>query len=213
MTKTGKPATTTSVDDAEATVARLEERRESLLAERLQLESEMGKHSFAAHARSDMKAVAALDEIATKMARIDARLREVDLALAEARERVKAAEAVAAKKAERDRAIKLQKVGAQMVEAAMLADEALVHLIGAGDMLATLVNEIHQLGHPTPNGQQLLSLGERVIVTALMQTIWRRAFPHLAPGERHTFVELVGKWTASLERDIDRVLGGRTEAA
>jgi hypothetical protein len=68
-----------TVSEAEATVARLQEQQERVVAERAKAEAETGRHAFDAHARGNEKALEALDEIATTIMRHDARLREIGL--------------------------------------------------------------------------------------------------------------------------------------
>jgi hypothetical protein len=69
---------------AEQTITRLQQKREQIVAERAKAEGDTSKHSYAAHAIGDVRAVEELDQIAANISRLDARVREIDLALAEA---------------------------------------------------------------------------------------------------------------------------------
>jgi hypothetical protein len=117
-TANGKPqapkAQAMTVAEAEAVVSRLQEQREKLVAERSRVENETSKYAYAAHAHGDMKAVEALDQITSNIARLDARVREVDLAIAEAGERLKQAQTAEATAADRQRAGEMRKLVAEM---------------------------------------------------------------------------------------------------
>jgi hypothetical protein len=120
------------VSEASAVVARLHEQREKVSAERAAAENRMGEHSYAAHAKGDEKALAALDEIATTIARLDARIREVDLAIAEASKHLDDARRDEAQAADRERAMDIRCAIERLKAAGQTLDGALAVLAYRG---------------------------------------------------------------------------------
>jgi hypothetical protein len=205
-----KPLAT--VESAEQTITQLQEKREKFLAERLRLENDMGKHSFAAHARSDMKAVAALDEIATSIARIDGHVREIDLALAEAGRFLQEARQAEAQAVAQQRAEEAHKLVCELGECFPYLDRKLAEAANALIAINDGVAKLHQAGFAFPSDSQL-----RLGVAAIIQTwahrlprSWhdqlRDGFEFLAPGRRQTAVEYWGQIQASIDNQINQRL-------
>jgi hypothetical protein len=96
---------------------------------------------------------------------------------------------------------------AQLVEAGEAVDAALAALLEAGENLHDVVDAIHTLGASHPSHDQVFSLGSRAVTAALNRSIWRRAFPVLAPSERYNFGVVTREWAARLEARCSRILG------
>jgi hypothetical protein len=204
---------------AEQTVAQLQEKREKLLADRLRIEGEMGKHSFAAHARSDMKAVAALDEIAAGIARIDAHVREIDLAIAEANRNLLDARQAEARAVDQARAAEARKLVKELGEVFPYLDRKLTEAANALIAIHDGIAKLHQAGFVFPTDAQA-----RLGITAVIQTwahrlprSWhdqlRDGFEFLAPGRRQTAVEYWATIESSINNAITQRLGEKREAA
>jgi hypothetical protein len=210
QTPNGKPPAVPTVADAEATVTQLQEKREKLLAERLRLESEMGQHSFAAHARSDMKAVAALDEIATKMARIDGRVREVDLAAAEANRNLLDARQAEQREQDKIEAGALRKVVGGISGHMKAADKYFAAAVAELIAAHAEVDQVHALGSDFPTHMQLKVNSEMALKTMLMELPkpWIRDWvEHLSPGSRRSFHEFWLRMMVPIENNARARLG------
>jgi hypothetical protein len=202
---------TNSVADAEQTVARLQEQREKLVAERARAENETSKHAYAAHARGDMKAVEELDQIATTIMRLDAHIREVDLALAEAGRFVLDARQAEAAAADRLRAEAASKLAHEFAATFAYADK---HFRAAIDALIAIDHEIaklHELGCAFPSHQQL-RLGVVTAITTELQRLPRTWFNelsgglrYLAPNQKRSFSQY---WNA-IELSLNNQIGQR----
>jgi hypothetical protein len=198
---------------AEQTITQLQEKREKFLAERLRLENDMGKHSFAAHARSDMRAVAALDEIATSIARIDGHVREIDLALAEAGRFLQEARQAEAQAVAQQRAEEAHKLVCELAECFPYLDRKLAEAANALIAINDGIAKLHQAGFAFPSDSQL-RLGVAAIIQSWAHRLprsWhdqlRDGFEFLAPGRRQTAVEYWGQIQASIDNQITQRLG------
>jgi hypothetical protein len=209
-----KPAAVPTVADAEQTVAQLQEKREKFLAERLRLESDMGQHSFQAHARSDMKAVAALDEIATSMARIDGHVREVDLATATANRVLLDARQAEAQAANRQRAEEARKLAHELGECFPYLDRKLAEAANALIAIHDGFAKLHAAGFSFPSDNQA-----RIGLAEVIET-WAHQLPRslhnqlrdgvrfLQPRMRKTAVQY---WTA-IEATLNNSISGPVDA-
>jgi multidrug resistance efflux pump len=153
-------------EQAEKTLVALRSKRDAVVAHGVGLGEERGKISFAAHT-GDAAARKRLDKLNAEIALHDSELRSLDAAIAEATERVKQAQAAEHAKAERETAAELKAAVADLRVAGQTLDDALAVLVGAGGELHAAVDKIHALGCSHPHHQQVLSLGERALVTAL----------------------------------------------
>jgi hypothetical protein len=192
---------------AERIVSDLKAKREALIARGIELGEQRTKVAFAAHADGNEAARKKLDTINREAALHDSELRSLDAAIEEAGERVKQARAIEHAKAERETAAQLKAAAAELRAAGQTADDALAVLVAAGATMHAAIDKIHSLGCSHPAYQQVLSLGERALVTALQQTIWARAFHVLAPRERTRFSDFISQWERSLQNEIARRLG------
>jgi hypothetical protein len=197
-----KPAAVPTVSEAEATVARLQEQQERVVAERAKAEAETGKHAYSAHAQGDVAAVAELDKIADIIMRHDQKLREINIALSEAGRVLQDARHAEARQAERERAGAQRAAFERMKLAGQMLDDALAVLVEAGDEIHAAVDTLHVAGWDHPTGQQVLSFGERAIRTAVMQTMWSRCVERLGPNERVSFSHVVSQWQQVFERRL-----------
>jgi hypothetical protein len=201
------------VADAEQTVAQLQEKREKLLAERSRIEGEMGKHSFAAHARSDMRAVEALDQIATDISRLDARVREIDLAIATANRALLDARQAERQAVDQARAEELRKHVDELSRVPAYIEKHLADALRGLIAFERGVAELHQLGVAFPTDVQL-----RLGMTAVLGT-WLQQLPKLwwneiaaglrfrAPAERKSAISYWTQLEPSLRNAIRQATG------
>jgi hypothetical protein len=218
-----QPPAVSTVSAAEQTVTQLQEKREKLFAERSRIEGEMGKHSFAAHARSDMRAVEALDQIATDISRLDARVREIDLAIATANRALLDARQAERQAANRQRAEEARELVRELGKVFPYLDRKLEEAANALTAINDGVAQLHAAGFQFPSDSQL-----RLGVAAILQTwahrlprSWhdqlRDGFEFLAPGRRQTAAEYWAQIQASIDGQITQRAGGTertdTEAA
>jgi hypothetical protein len=213
-----KPAVPT-VTDAEQTVARLQEQREQVVAARAKAEADTGHHAFAAHARGDMAAVEALDQIAADIARHDARLREIGLALAEAGRILQDARQAEAQAANRRQA---EELSTHLRELAPVFEYVDKHLAAALKGLLAHergVTELHQKGVEFPTGVQLRLGMVAVLGTFLQQlpkTWWNEISAgqrYRAPNERKTALSYFAQIEPSLRNAIAQAVGADVSKA
>src|SRR4249919_661691 len=104
--KTKLPAIPT-VATAEEVLAALEQDRAAVVAARAADDTEMRKSAYSARVLHELEASRSLDEIGKRATEHDRRLRELDFAVFEARERLAAAKAAEVRKANQQRAAEL----------------------------------------------------------------------------------------------------------
>jgi len=129
-------------------------------------------------------------------------LKAIDAAIVTAKQNLAAAKANESRAAEKRAAIELRGFAKQLREAGKKCDAGLLQLAEGADEMKHAVAEINARGLGNPSAQQLQSLGERAIRTALMDMPWARAFEHIRPTERRNFMSFVSQWAASLEREV-----------
>jgi hypothetical protein len=204
---------TTLTADAQAAIAKLESQREKLAKRRAAHESERSRIAYAARAQGDQDASKRLSEMTSEAIRHEHELRDIEAALAVAREHLQKAEEDESQHADRQRAREVRAVAERMLAAGQAIDDALEVLVAAGDDLHKAADALHMLDCPTPTGQQLLSFGERAIRAAVQKTIWSRAIERLSPSEQCTFAGVIQQWAVSIERRFGESERTETEAA
>ncbi len=130
-----------------------------------------------------------------------------------AQARLQEAQAAEHAKAERGRATEIRAVLERMKVAGQTFDDALAVLVGAGDEVHKAVDELHRLGCSSPSGQQVLSLGERAIRSAVGKTLWSRCVERVAPNEQMAFAYIVEQWATMIERRLGELQPQKEEAA
>jgi hypothetical protein len=216
MVKTvSKPAAVPTVSEAEATVARLQEQQERVVAERAKAEAETGKYSYAAHAQGDVAAVAELDKIADLIMRHDQKLREISSALATAGLRLQQARQAEAQAQGRGVARELLKRAARLVQLGQTLDDANRIRVEAScaisEELQTMRQIAHGLGVFVPSEQQFLSLGERAERTTLMEMPFHRIAERLAPNEKRNHSSYAQPWRDQIVKGCAALLGDKQD--
>jgi hypothetical protein len=113
-----------------------------------------------------------------------------------------------ARAAERAKAVELRAALKKFVEYGSGVDAALDVLIESCTGMEQTLVEIHRCGSAFPSDAQLLSLGSRVLMTALSKTTFRREFPAVPPLERNrSMTAIVQQWAQTVERNIRERLG------
>jgi hypothetical protein len=112
-----------------------------------------------------------------------------------------AAQQATARAAAKTNAAEIRKLLTAFAAAATDIDEALGDFATSSHELRDVVNKLHNLGCPSPNHNQIESLGTRAVLTAISQSIFKRAVETLAPGERRSFTPMVATWCESIERN------------
>jgi len=191
-----------SAIDAQKIVDQLESKAAELAETRASDERELASISFAAHASEDQKALARLETIKARAVKRELDARSLDAAIAEAKRRVVEAQADAAAADQRRVALQARSLLASLRDAGKTCDEALATFAAGSDVMRRIIQEINALGFHHPTGMQYMSLGERAVRTALVNTAFSRAFEAIPPSERQEFNDFVGKWCISLEREI-----------
>lgn len=205
----------TDVEAAERVVQELTEKRERIAHRVREISEERRTLAFAAHASADQDARSRLDALNSEGATIAGEFEGIDAAIAEANRRLGAARQAADLEVDRAHARELRSVLAKFVEHGRKTDQALAALINETSSLRETLTQMHGLGCDFPSHALADTNARLAVVTALMQTPWRREFEHLAPRERRTFTELVNGWAARIEPAIRQRLGetGEKEAA
>jgi hypothetical protein len=206
-----KPPAIPTVADAEQVLADLEAQRKNLVAARAADDAEMSKHAYQSHVLHELGASRSLDEISKRAIERDQRLRELDCALFEGRERLAAAERAEAQAADRLRAEEAIKLAHEFAATFSYADK---HFKAAIDALVAIDHEIaklHALGCAFPSHQQL-RLGVVTAITTELQRLPRTWFNelsgglrYLAPNQRRSLSQY---WSA-IELSLNNQIGQR----
>ena len=202
------------VEEAEKTLAALEDKRCALVQGATELADERQRISFAAHASADKKARQRLDEINSAVATGASEMASIEAAIKEASARLDAARHEAAVAEDRERAVKARALVKKLTECGQELDNALTDAAAwAVDMQATL-RAMHSLGFANPSDAQLKVAGEFALKSAMMRMgAWDRSWEFLPPGRRTTFAQVIAAWSAMLAQQIEARIGDRQEAA
>jgi hypothetical protein len=141
-----------------------------------------------------------VDEINTALATHASELASLDAALRAAGERVAAAIAAAEQAQARENAKEIKKL---LTEAAAAQDinDALGDFVASTFELRDAANALHSRGCGFPSHAQIESIGTRVVLAALGQSIFKRGFETLAPNQRRQLAPTVAEWIATIERN------------
>jgi hypothetical protein len=201
----------TDVEIVERTISQLTDKRDRVVARSTEIAAERQQLGFAVHADNDKAARAKLDKLNAEAATLTGELDSIKGAISEAEKRLAAAQQAASREAAKANAAEIRKLLTAFAATATDMDEALADFATASHELREVVNSLHSLGCQFPNHNQVESLGVRCTLTAIGQSIFKRAVETLAPGERRAFVPTVAKWIASIERNqITPLLGEQT---
>jgi len=168
-----------SVEIAERTLRDLQEKHDRVAAARADDDREMGNVSYKAHS-GDTEASKRLDSIVEKMLRRDLELKSIMSAIMVAQQNLAEAQDAERKADQRRVAMEIQRLTKELREAGKLADEGLAMFLDATNAMHHIVSRFSSLGLGNPSAVQFVSLGERAVRTVLMETVFRRAFEHLA---------------------------------
>lgn len=203
----------TKIEEAEKTLATLEDRRTALVQKAADLADERQRISFAAHAGGDAKARKRLDEINGVMASHSSEVESVQAAIDEASRRLDAAHRDAALEADRVAAHQLNKELETFEQTAKSLDVHLEKVVIYATILEQTLIAMNSLGAPAPSRAQLDALGTRALLTALQKTPFSRAFSPIPPNERRTFGALIKDWSVLVRNNIAARLGDEKHEA
>jgi hypothetical protein len=203
-----------SVAEAEATLAGFQRQKDELLARKAALADRKRNVAYDA-AAGDGTASRLLDGMHQEAVELESRIGSIDDALAEAMRRVEAAKRAEARAADRAKAVELRAALKRFGEHAAGVDAALEVLVSSCNGLQESLTEMHRCGSGGfPSDAQLTSLGSRVLLAALGNTPFRRAFEMLPPDQRsRTMSMVVQQWSDAVERSIQQRLGDQTNEA
>jgi hypothetical protein len=201
-----------TVESAEQVLAALEQDRRQLVSARAADDAEMSKHAYQSHVLHELGATRSLDEISKRAMGRDQRLRELDCAIFEARERLADAKAAEAWAADQARAAEARKLTKELGDCFPYLDRKLAEAANALIAIHDGVQKLHAAGFQFPSDSQL-----RLGVATILQTwahrlprSWhdqlRDGFEFLAPGRRQTAVEYWAKIQASIDNQINQRL-------
>jgi hypothetical protein len=207
--QTKPPATVAS---AETVLAALEQDRRQLVSARAADDAEMAKHAYQSHVLHELGATERLDGISKRAIERDQRLRELDCAIFEARDRLRLAQESEARAADRQRAAEARKLTRELGECFPYLDRKLAEAANALIAINDGVAKLHAAGFQFPSDSQL-----RLNICAIIET-WAMRLPKhfhnqlrdgvrfLAPHERKTAVEYWAQIQASLDNQINQRL-------
>ena len=200
----------TEIENAEAVIARLEDKRKTLIDKKIELDAETQRISYDAHT-GDAKAKHRLSAINNEISTHEREMNSVELALKEAQSRLAKANRNAATEADRELALRQRALADKFLELGNDAHEALVDAVGNLQEMADVHREMYQLGIRFPSNDQFRVLGARALQTALQETPWRKdlEISLLAPNQRQSFAALVAAWHATMMQDINRRIGDK----
>jgi hypothetical protein len=188
------------VTEAEATLSRFEAERLGVVERKTALADKRRQIAFDALS-GDKSASKLLDGLHREAVELESRLVSVNDAIAEAQRRLAAAREHEQREANKQRALQMRQVLGRFVEAGNACDKALAVLVAASQQLRESCTELNKLGAAYPSHSQLDSLGSIALRTALTQTAWVRYFERVSPMEAKTFGQLIGQWSATVERN------------
>ena len=203
-----------AVENAQKTLHELEAKRDAVAAFSQNDERELEAVAFAAHT-GDQKASAKLETLKDRALRRDLELKSIDAAITVARQNVEAAKADEAAADQRRVALELRELAKVMRASAKKCDAGLAMLTEGAKEMRDAIAQSNARGLGNPSETQLQSLGERAVLAAMIEMPWARAFQHIAPRERQTFVGFATQWAFAIERAVDAKLkqGGGEQAA
>jgi len=191
-----------SAIDAQKIVDQLDSKAAELADTRASDERELASISFAAHASEDQKALARLETIKARAVKRELDAKSLDAAIAEAKRRVADAKAAEARAEEARVAEELLELSQMMREAGKKADTGLAMMIEGANDLKKIVAATNQRGLGSPSAQQLQSLGSRAVLGALVNSPFAKAFEHIAPRERQSFVSFTSAWSDMITKAV-----------
>jgi hypothetical protein len=198
---------TDDVATAEAMVAELKAKAETLVARQKQLAEERKALAYDAVALKDPKAAKALALLAVEVLKLGTEMEATAAAGEEADRRLAEAQREAAAASDREAARQALAVIDQLVSHGEVLDDALADAVAAGKNLRDCLNRLHNLSIGHPSHEMLHTLGNMAIRTAMAKSIWSRYYESVAPRDRVSFLAVVASWRANLLADINRRLG------
>jgi hypothetical protein len=195
------------VKKSQGMLAELELKRDKLAHEHANLESEIRRHSFEAHAKGNRKA---LDAVMERALRIDIERRSIDAAIAEAAARVQQAQAAEARDQDKVHAEALREVVARIGERMRKADKCFDVAIQELNAANAELDQVHALGSAFPTQQQFAVNSIMALKTWLrnLPENWHREFIEaLPPNQRRTFSAFWSRMEEPLESSIAARLG------
>jgi chromosome segregation ATPase len=205
---------TTELEKANRDLNNLEEQREALFSRAKLLSKQRDQIAFAALTAGDKPAKAKLSEINAEDTGLAANIASVEAALTVARANLNTAKAAEAQAADRTNALKLRDKLAKFRELGAVLDDCFTDFKSAGFEQKQVLDDIHNLGQPTPSAQQYRVLCEVALKTAVQGTpFWSQDFPAMAPNQRKTFKSIVDAWCEVIEANIAARLGEQKKDA
>jgi len=195
------------IEAAERILAELQAKQDRTVKAREADDRELGSVSYAALAAGDKDAAEKLERVKDRALRRDLEIKAIRSAIAQAQHNLAEAQADEARADQRRVALQARSLLASLRDAGKTCDEALATFAAGSDVMKRVIQEINTLGFHHPTGMQYMSLGERAVRTALVNTAFSRAFEAIRPSERQEFNDFVGKWCVALEREIAQRLG------
>jgi len=205
-----------AVSVAEQVIADLQGKRAKAASRVEEIAASRHQIGFRVHAGGDKDARAELDRLNLEDAALTGEVQSLDGALIEAGRRLQVAQQSLSRERERESALALRGTLKELTFAGREADAALAAFLKASDRVRDVTNKIHSYGVLNPSHEQIFTFGTRAINTVLMKTIWSRGYEVMAPGERISFSDVIGKWVANLDASLKHrlaALEGRTEEA
>jgi chromosome segregation ATPase len=200
------------VEQAEKILGELQDRREELIGRAAKLDTERRALSYAA-ATGDAAALKKMRGLNDAVVVNNTERETLDVALAEAADRLQVARQQVSRAIDREQAHKLKAAAARLVELGAILDDCWTDIISTSSELRDLVNIIHGLGSPGPNHDQVRVLGANAVKAGLMNTLWAREFEHIAPHQRCTFASLVNSWSQMIENNVAARLGEQPQTS
>jgi hypothetical protein len=198
---------TNSVADAEYRLAEIEQTIARHAERGVELAAARKRASYGAHALHDVEQRKQLAAVVGETVRYETEGRALIDARDEGRRRLEEARQHAAREADKANARQVRKVIDELVEHGAVVDDALHDLVEAGSNLKECFDRLSRLGVTSPRYEQLATLGNICVVSALGRSIWKRYHRTLAPGQRMTFADLTKTWAVTVERDVRARLG------
>jgi dGTP triphosphohydrolase len=198
----------TDVEKAEQTLRDLTGRRDAHVESGAKLAAARRDIAYSPHT-GDSAASKKLHDLNHKCVTHGVEMQGINEAIAEATSRLEAATRTEAMAAERANAQELVKALAEFRERGRKVSEALATFVAEANALSEALSAIHSLGCEHPSGNQFEVYARLVVMSAFSQIPWRwrREFDQISPAQRRTFEQLTAELSATVERQINAVLG------
>jgi hypothetical protein len=199
--KAKQTANENPIEAAERILAELQAKQDRTVKAREADDRELGAVSYSALATGDRDATAKLEGVKERALRRDLEIKAIRSAIAQAQQNLADAKADEAMAEAAKAAEEVAEIAGIIREEGAKADKDLAQFIAAANNIKKCIVALQQRGVNSPNGAQLLALGRRAILGALVSSPFNKEFEHVAPRQQN-FAQFTSSWAAAIENAV-----------